>query len=295
VPAKERRLNRLVARVDTPLGLVAGGGGLPLQVAQACRDSGRRLFVVRLKGFADPEMDQFPGMDAGLGEFGRVFSTLKREQCNVVCFAGAVKRPDFSMLKPDLRGLAAMPGLIAAARRGDDAVLRRVLWEFEREGFQIEGVHAAVEGMTMSDGPMGRIFPDPRHAEDITRALQVARGIDELDIGQGAVVADGLVLAVEAQEGTDEMLKRCAGLPAAIRGMADNRIGVLAKAPKPIQDRRVDLPTIGVTTVHNAAAAGLAGIVGETGGVLVVDRTEVIAEADRLGLFIYGSPPTTRR
>lgn len=288
-------MNRQASRIDTPLGLVAGGGGLPRQVAQACADSGRRLFVVRLKGFADPEMSEFPGIDAGLGEFGKVFSALKREKCQAVCFAGAVKRPDFSKLKPDLRGLAAMPGLIAAGRRGDDAVLRRVLWEFEREGFEIEGVHSAVDGMTMSDGPMGRIFPEACHAEDITRALQVARGIGELDIGQGAVVADGLVLAVEAQEGTDEMLRRVAALPSAIRGSPDTRLGVLAKTPKPIQDRRVDLPTIGVTTVHNAAAAGLAGIVGETGGVLIVDRADVLAEADRLGLFVYGSPPISRR
>ncbi len=288
-------MNRPIPKVESPLGLVAGGGGLPRQVAKACLESGRALFVVRLKGFADPEMAEYPGMDAGLGEFGKVFSALKREGCSSVCFAGAVKRPDFSALKPDLRGLTAMPGLMAAARRGDDAVLRRVLWEFEREGFDIEGVHSAVQGITMSEGVMGTVRPEARHAEDITRALQVARGIGELDIGQGAVVADGLVLAVEAQEGTDAMLARVAGLPSEIRGSAEMRIGVLAKAPKPIQDRRVDLPTIGVTTVHNVATAGLSGIVGEAGAVLVVDRAEVIEEANRLGLFIYGSPPTSRR
>jgi DUF1009 family protein len=288
-------LNLPMAELDTPLGLVAGSGRLPRQVAKACVDTGRPLFVVRLRGFADADLSQFPGMDAGMGEFGKVFSALKRERCNVVCFAGAVTRPDFSTLKPDLRGLTAMPGLIAAARRGDDAVLRRVLWEFEREGFEIEGVHLAVNGMTMSEGSMGVMRPEARHAEDITRALQVARGIGKLDIGQGAVVADGLVLAVEAQEGTDAMLNRVARLPAEIRGSIELKVGVLAKAPKPIQDRRVDLPTIGVVTVRNAAAAGLSGIVGEAGAVLVVDRAEVIAEADALGLFIYGSPSTQRR
>ena len=106
----------------------------------------------------------------------------------------------------------------AAARRGDDAILRQVLWEFEREGFEIEGAHLAVAGMTMSEGPMGKVRPEARHAEDITRALQVARGIGELDIGQGAVVADGLVLAVEAQEGTDAMLRRVRELPEARQG-----------------------------------------------------------------------------
>jgi DUF1009 family protein len=111
-----------------------------------------------------------------------------------------------------------------------------------------------------------------------------------LDIGQGAVVVRGLVLAVEAQEGTDAMLARCAELPAALRGTPEAPAGVLAKTPKPIQERRVDLPTIGVATVMAAAQAGLAGIVGETGGLLVVDRGAVIQRADDLGLFIIGVP-----
>ena len=285
----------MAASGEGRLGLVAGGGGLPRQVAEACVQTGRPFFVVRLKGFADPIMAEYPGIDVGLGEFGKAFKALKSEQCRAVCFAGSVNRPDFSRLKPDIRGMMAMPALMAAARRGDDAILRQVLWEFEREGFEIEGAHIAVSGMTMSEGPMGKFRPEARHAEDITRAFQVARGIGELDIGQGAVVADGLVLAVEAQEGTDAMLRRCAELPDALRRTPDKRLGVLAKAPKPIQDRRVDLPTIGVSTVRNAAAAGLAGIVGEAGAVLIVDREEMIAEADALGMFIYGSPPTGRR
>lgn len=288
-------MKQMAARVEGRLGLVAGGGGLPRQVADACVNSGRPFFVVRLKGFADPVMSDYPGIDVGLGEFGKAFKALKAEGCLAVCFAGAVNRPDFTKLKPDLRGMVALPALMAAARRGDDAILRQVLWEFEREGFEIEGAHLAVAGMTMAEGAMGKVRPEARHAEDITRALQVARGIGELDIGQGAVVVDGLVLAVEAQEGTDAMLRRCGDLPDALRGSPERRVGVLAKAPKPIQDRRVDLPTIGVSTVRNAAAAGLAGIVGEAGAVLVVDKAEMIAEADALGMFIYGSPPIQRR
>jgi hypothetical protein len=103
------------------------------------------------------------------------------------------------------------------------------------------------------------------------------------------VVVRGLVLAVEAQEGTDAMLARCAGLPAALRGTPEAPAGVLAKAPKPIQERRVDMPTIGVATVMAAAEAGLAGIVGEAGALLVVDRQAVIQRADDLGLFIIGA------
>lgn len=270
------------------LGLIAGGGALPLEVAQDCAGVGRPVFVVRLKGFADPALAEFPGEEVGLAELGKCFKLLKRERCKAVCFAGQVSRPDFKALKPDLRGLAALPGAMAAARKGDDALLRFLVSEFEREGFAVEGAHEVSAGLTLPAGPLGRMRPAEAHQADIGRALEVAREIGRLDIGQGAVVVRGLVLAVEAQEGTDAMLRRCAELPSAIRGRPEAPCGVLAKAPKPIQERRVDLPTIGVATVQRAAKAGLAGIVGEAGSLIVLDREAVIAAADELGLFVYG-------
>ncbi|MDP1631869.1 MAG: UDP-2,3-diacylglucosamine diphosphatase LpxI [Caulobacter sp.] len=270
------------------LGLVAGGGGLPAEIADRCRRTGRPYFVVRLRGFADDGTLDHPSADIGLGELGKVFKTLRQERCDVVCFAGTVTRPDFGKLKPDLRGLAALPAIVAAARKGDDGLLRAVLDEFRKEGFDIEGAHEAAASMTLPPGALGRHAPTEAHAEDIQRALIVARAIGRLDVGQGAVVCDGLVLAVEAQEGTDSMLRRVRGLPEAIRGSAGHARGVLAKAPKPIQSTEVDLPTIGVATVRGAAQAGLAGIVGEAGRLLVVDREETMAMADDLGLFILG-------
>ncbi|MBN9318408.1 MAG: UDP-2,3-diacylglucosamine pyrophosphatase [Caulobacterales bacterium 68-7] len=273
------------------LGIIAGSGALPREVAESCRAGGRPVFVVRLKGFADDAMLAYPGAEFGMAEFGHIFKALKSEGAKSVCFAGAVDRPDFASLKPDMRGLLAMPGIIAAARKGDDAILRQVMGEFEKEGFAVEGAHQVVADLALGEGALGSIRPRFEHDADMARALEVARAIGQLDIGQGAVVARGLVLAVEAQEGTDAMLRRCAELPAAVRGTLEERCGVLAKAPKPIQERRIDLPTIGVSTVRRAAKAGLAGIVGEAGGVLVVDREAVIAEADAMGLFVYGAAP----
>ena len=273
------------------LGLVAGGGPLPITLAERCRTAGREVFVVRLRGFADPALEAFDGGESGVVELGRVFDLLHRAGCTAVCLAGRVDRPDFSALKPDLRGLKAMPGLIAAARHGDDALLRYLLGEFEKEGFSVEGAHEVDAGLTLGVGPLGAIAPGPGHGADVAAALAVARAIGKLDIGQAAVVVDGLVLAVEAQEGTEAMLRRCAELPAALRGTAEARKGVAAKAPKPIQERRVDLPVIGPATVERAAAAGLAGIAGEAGGVIVIDRAATIAAADRLGLFVVGVAP----
>lgn len=270
------------------LGIVAGGGGLPAEIADRCRRTGRPYFVVRLRGFADKGTAGHPSVDVGIAELGKVFKALRGEHCVSVCFAGTVARPDFGKLKPDLRGVAALPSIIAAARRGDDALLRAVLDEFRKEGFEIEGAHEAAQSMTLPLGRLGAVSPGEDHGEDIQRALTAARAIGRLDIGQGAVVCDGLVLAVEAQEGTDAMLRRVRDLPEAIRGVPGKARGVLAKAPKPIQATEVDMPTIGVATVGAAARAGLAGIVGEAGRLLVVDREETVAMADDLGLFILG-------
>jgi DUF1009 family protein len=273
------------------LGLIAGGGSLPLELAAHCEAAGRPFAVMRLRAFADPVLERYPGIEVGLGEFGKVFKALRAEGCEAVCFAGVVDRPDFTTIKPDLRGLTVIPGLVSAARKGDDALLRRLLAEFEKEGFAVEGAHEVRGEMTLPRGPLGRHSPTEGHVADIDRALIVARAIGALDVGQGAVVCEGLVLAVEAQEGTDAMLRRVAELPQAIRGYAEGPRGVLAKAPKPIQHTKVDLPTIGVATLQRAARAGLAGVVGEAGRLLIVNREQVIACADDLGLFVYGVEP----
>ena len=270
------------------LGLIAGAGSLPVEVARACVDAGRSVFVVRLRGLADESLADYPGVDIGVGELGKALAGLKRAKCVAVCMTGIVQRPDFGKLAVDLKGLAVLPGIIMAARKGDDGLLRAVVRLFEKEGFRVEGAHEVAGSLTLGVGPLGQFVPGDSHHEDIARAVNVAREIGRLDIGQAAVVVHGLVLAVEAQEGTDAMLRRVADLPPALRGSAEAPQGVLAKAPKPIQERRIDMPTIGLATVQRAAKAGLAGIVGEAGGVLVLDREQVIAEADALGLFILG-------
>jgi DUF1009 family protein len=273
------------------LGLIAGGGSLPLEIAEYCRRVGRPVFVIRLKGFAEPALSAYEGADVGLAELGKCLKTLKRAACRSVCLAGRVTRPDFKALAPDLRGLAALPGVIAAARGGDDALLRFLVGEFEKEGFAVEGAEGVMRGLALPLGPIGIHAPTPDQLADAHQALDVARAIGRLDVGQAAVVCDGLVLAVEAQEGTDAMLSRVAGLPGHMRGRPGAPRGVLAKAPKPIQETRVDLPTMGLATVRGAAAAGLAGVVGEAGRLLVLDRAEVVALADELGLFVLGVEP----
>ncbi len=272
------------------LGLIAGGGDLPLHLAAHCRNAERPVFVLRLKGVAGPALSQFEGADVGLAELGRGFRELRKARCEAVCMAGYVARPDFRTLSPDLRGLMALPGAIMAARKGDAALLSFMVREFEKEGFAVEGAHEVMGELTLAAGPLGRHAPDAAHMADIARGMEVARAIGALDVGQGAVCCDGLILAVEAQEGTDAMLRRVAELPAAIRGEPGRPRGVLAKACKPHQETRVDMPTIGLATLQLAARAGLAGVAGEADKVLLLDRDQVIRTADELGLFVVGVP-----
>jgi hypothetical protein len=244
--------------------------------------------VIRLAGFADPALEVHEGAEAGIGEIGKIVRLARQAGCQALCLAGAVKRPDLKKVKLDLKGASLLPGLIGAARQGDERLLRFLTEMLEGEGFRVEGAHEVMGELTLPEGPLGRLTPAPGHAADIGKALRIARAIGALDVGQGAVVCDGLVLAVEAQEGTDAMLRRVAELPADLRGSPGRRRGVLAKAAKPIQDHRVDLPTIGVATVEGAARAGLAGIAGVAGKMLVVDRAAVAAAADAAGLFVVG-------
>lgn len=274
--------------VKPKLGLIAGGGDLPQKIAARCEAEGRDLFVIRLAGFADPHMARWPGAEFGMAEIGGVLKALKAQGCGAVCLAGYVNRPDFKNLRPDLKGASVLPGIVAAATKGDDALLRKILSVFEAEGYAVEGADDILGGEALPPGPLGRVKPSNEHIADLKKALHVAEKSGELDVGQGAVVCDGLVLAVEAQEGTDAMLMRVAGLPADLHGAPGALKGALGKAPKPIQDLRVDMPVIGPRTIELAAAAGLAGVAGLDGRLILIDREAVIETADRLGLFVWG-------
>lgn len=277
--------------MTAPLGLIAGLGELPVAIAENAVATGQGVYVLRLKGFEEPRLEKFAGSVVGLGEIGAVMDRLKTAGCKEVVFAGNVSRPDFKNLKLDFKGISLLPKVISEARKGDDALLRVLVGEFEKNGFRVIGSDVAHASLLAPAGLIAGPQPTESMMHDMLVAARVAAATGTLDIGQGCVVCDGLVLAVEAQEGTDEMLRRCAALPAAIRGTDVARRGVLAKRPKPVQERRIDLPTTGVSTVELAAAAGLAGIAVEAGGALMLNRARMEQRAAELGIFVYGFPP----
>ncbi len=273
------------------LGIIAGGGDLPLAIASCARESGREVFILALTGSADATVSAYPHEWIALGEVGKTIKALRAHNCSEVLLAGKLERPKFSEIKFDAKAVLVAPRVIAASLKGDDALLRSVVDLFEREGMRVVGAAEAAPGLLAPEGQMGRVAPSQESRDDIVTAFKIVRAMGAHDIGQAAAVCGGLTLAVEAAEGTDAMISRIANLPEHIRGTAAKRRGVLAKAPKPIQDRKTDLPVIGVATVRNAAAVGLAGIAVEAGGALILGKRAVIDEADRLGLFLVGVPP----
>lgn len=264
------------------LGIVAGGGPLPRQVAETCVAAGREVFMVAFIGQTDPAVTEGrPHFWTRLGAAGAALRRLREEGVRELCLIGPVRRPGLRELLPDW-WTAKFLTRVGMKSLGDDDLLRAIRDQLEEEGFRIVGVHELIGEFLARPGLLTRCAPDDDARLDIARGLAVARGLGLLDVGQGAVVQQGIVLAAEAAEGTDAMLARCAGLRRPGPG------GVLVKARKPQQDSRIDLPTIGLRTVEGAAAAGLRGIAVEAGGALIIDADAVVTAADRLGLFVLG-------
>ena len=271
--------------MEGPLGIVAGGGSLPRRLVEACQDSGRGAFVVAIEGQTDPAT--VTGADhlwIRIGQSERAISALRQAGARELVLVGAVKRPSMTELRPD-RLTFKFLARIGFNSLGDDGLLGAVVKGLEAEGFVLRGVEEFLHDLLAGEGCFGRFRPDEAAWRDIRRGIAVVRAMGAADVGQATVIQDGLVLGVEALEGTDALLARCGPLRREGPG------GVLVKLRKPGQERRADLPTIGVATVQAAAAAGLRGIAVEAGGTLVVDAPAVTVAADRAGLFLIGIAP----
>ena len=278
----------MTAPQDNPLpklGIIAGGGALPARLASAAQTAGRAVFVVKLDRHADdPELDQYPGITARLGAAAKILDAMRDNACQDVVLAGKVARPSFTAIRPDWRA-AKLLMKVGMKALGDDGLLRLVGQELEREGFRLVGAHEILTDLAVSEGVLGTIKPDDQALSDARHGLRVAQILGQADVGQGCVVQQGLVLALEAIEGTDEMVRRSANY------RRDGVGGVLVKSSKPQQDKRLDLPAIGLTTVEEAHKAGLRGIALLAGGTMIIDRSAVIERADRLGMFVIGIRP----
>jgi UDP-2,3-diacylglucosamine hydrolase len=267
----------------SPLGIIAGGGGLPKQLILRCAEEGRGVFVVAVEGETDATtIEHVPHIWARLGAVGNAVEHLRQAGVHDLVFAGKIGRPSLSSLKPDALGAKLMAKLGLSLLGGDSAIFKTIIAFFESQGFRIVGMSDVMRGMVAPKGAIGKHMPGVQALEDISHGVRVAHAIGAMDIGQAVIIKHGLVLGVEAAEGTDRLIERCALLAGEGKG------GVLIKACKPVQEKRVDLPTIGKRTVELVHRAGFAGIAVEAGHSLLAERAETIRMADELGVFLFG-------
>jgi UDP-2,3-diacylglucosamine hydrolase len=271
------------------LAIICGGGSIPAAVAEAVARRGRRPVMFGIKGWADAALvERYAHHWIAIGQAGRFFRLARAERCRDVLFIGTVLRPPITQLRLDWQTIRAMPGLIRAYRGGDDKLISGVARIAESGGLRVVGVKDVAPEVLVPEGVLGRYRPSDRDKTDIARALAVIGALGPFDVGQAAVVADNNVLGLEAAEGTDNLLSRIAELRRLGRVTAAPGTGVLVKAPKPGQDRRLDLPSIGPKTVENVARAGLAGLAVTAGSTMIAEPNAVIAAADRERIFIVG-------
>lgn len=257
------------------LALIVGSGDLP---AALLAELDEAPLVCALEGHAPDGL----AIDVTfrLERLGTVLADLRTRGVRDICLAGAITRPAIDPAEIDDATKPLIPGLQQAMMQGDDGALRGVMRIFENAGFTIRPAHDIAPGLVAAPGCATIRQPDERAQRDAERGQAIVAAMSRVDVGQCCVVRDGQALAIETLFGTDWMLD-------SLRARPDGSGGILFKAPKPDQDRRADLPAVGPHTVHRAAEAGLDGIVIAAGGVLVLHRAQVVAECDRLGLFLW--------
>jgi DUF1009 family protein len=266
----------------TTIGVIAGSGALPERLLYACEKQGIVPFVVGFEGQTDPRAVQGRNhMWSRIGSAGQIISTLKAHQVRDLILIGGIRRPTLMELRPDLK-TAEFFARIGLRAIGDNDLLGALRQELEREGFTIHGVHEFAHDLLTAEGVLGTRKPSREEWVDIRRGIEVSQALGKIDVGQAVVVQEGIVLAVEAAEGTDDLMRRTRHIRRQGRG------GVLVKTCKPQQDKAFDLPTVGPDTLEVAALAGLAGIAIEAGKSLLIDPQRVAEIANKHKMFVVG-------
>ncbi|MFI5014200.1 MAG: LpxI family protein [Hyphomicrobiales bacterium] len=271
-----------------PIALLCAGGALPFAVAEAMRAADRRPVIVAIRGIAEPELDRLGATWLSLGELGKLFALLRRENCAGVVLIGAMNRPSLRSMRIDRVGWSYLFDFLRNIRRGDDGMLRGMMRWFEDRGFPVIGVGEVAPELLAPEGAMGKVAPPAEALVSAARGFACLDALSPFDVGQALVAFGERIVAVEGAEGTDALIDRVAEIARQGRASPAGRGGLLLKAAKVGQSLKVDLPVIGPRTVERAAAAGLGGVVVEAHRVLVLECAAVVAAADAAGLFLVG-------
>ena len=273
-----------------PLALICGGGSLPLAVADYVSARGRQVLLFPVQGIARPEdYARRPHTWVHVAQFGTIARVARAAGSRELAMIGSMVRPSLWQVRLDLTTLKLLPRIAAAFRGGDDHILSSAARLIEEQGFHVVGAHEVAPEILVPEGTLAATHPSERDKADIALALDYLHATGGFDVGQAVVVTGKHVQAVEAAEGTDQMLERVAELRASGRIRTPIGSGVLVKAPKHGQDLRFDMPSIGPLTVDGAARAGLAGIAVVSGSTVIADPEQLVAAADRAKIFVVGT------
>jgi hypothetical protein len=270
------------------LGLIAGSGGLPAELARSARRRGFSVAAIGIRELADPALagDVDALAWAYLGEFGRILDVLREAGAEQVVLGGKVPKAFLwerrDAIRPDARALAFLASL---GDRKDDSLLGTVVALLEGEGLSVASQLELAADLCARPGLLGRTAPSPAQERDIEFGWPVAKALGALDVGQSVVVQGRAVLALEAVEGTDATIARGCALADAKRGV------VVVKVAKPAQDPRFDVPTIGLATLRTLVEGGGGALAIEAGQTLVLEREALVAEADAEGVALVGVDP----
>lgn len=271
------------------LAIIAGRDDLPRLIAED-RAARELPYIVISFGDGADWMAAHPHAPCRFEKVGQFFTLLRREAVEDVVFAGAMDRPRLKIWQADWKAAMVAGRVLTLLRKGDDGLLRGLAQIFEEEGFRIVGAEDCLPALIHAEpGALGCHDLDDQAWADARRAAAILTALGPLDVAQSAAVSHGVCLGIEAIEGTDALLSRIAALPEGKRGPTP--AGVLVKLPKPGQDRRVDLPTIGPKTVAAAVKAGLTAILFEASGAHLIDRAQMVTKADAAGLALWALAP----
>ena len=266
------------------VGLIAGDGSFPLEVAKSISQKNKEIFIIAIKGSASKDIERYPHLWIRIGQIGKAIRALKENNCKELILIGGVKKPNVWLLRPDFGALKLFFKLIILPIKGDASILKTLLNFLEKDNkFKVVGAEKYISYLLMSKGLIAGEKINEQANIDIDIAVENCKNIGSKDIGQACVVVNGQIIASEDSSGTDKMLKGIIS-----KETRFNNEGVLVKLAKPIQDRRVDLPAIGMQTIKLAKEIGLCGIAIEEKSSFISNKERVLKFANKNNIFIFG-------
>ena len=259
------------------IGLIFGETHFPIQILKKIKKRHLKYLIIDLtKGKFKKDNHSF---NVSIGQFGKIIKILKENKCKKVLFAGKVKKPNFSKLKLDLKGIYYIPRIIKSSKLGDAAILKEIIKILSYEKIRTVSSLTFNPELTLKKGIYSKIKPNEKDKEDIKKAITTLNRLGKYTFSQGVVVRNKKVIAIEGKKGTQKMLMQC-------KSKKFKNKGVLVKFPKKKQDLRVDLPTVGYKTLTQCKYAGLKGIVLKSNRNVFLERKKCINFANKNKMFI---------